>query len=242
MHRGALLIALVFAVSCKKAAPAGDLPPAQDWQSAKPGGSGTTPPPANPHSGQAGQAGRAGTAGDNPHAAMPASTPPRTPEKLADGRLVLGPFSLAAPADWTIKPTTSSMRAAQFELPAKPGAQAELVVTYFGDHGAGSVDENVGRWLGQFQQPDGKSSRDVAKIEKTQLAGQDATFVSVSGRYSTQGMPGGSGPVDKQDQALLAAIVASPSGPYYFKLVGAKATVEAGAAAFRAMLGSLQLR
>lgn len=239
MHRGALLIALVVAVSCKKAVPAGDLPPAQDWQSAKPGGPGTTPPPAAPHTGHTGHA---GIAGDNPHAAMPASTPPRTPEKLADGRLVLGPFSLAAPADWTIKPTTSSMRAAQFELPAKPGAEAELVVTYFGEHGAGSIDDNVNRWLGQFQQPDGKTSRDVANIEKTQFAGQDATFVSVSGRYNTQGMPGGSGPVDKQDQALLAAIVASPSGPYYFKLVGARATVDANTAAFRAMLGSLKLR
>jgi hypothetical protein len=236
MQRGALWIALVFAVSCKKPAPAGDLPPAQDWQSARPAGPGTTPPPANPHGGPA------GATGGDPHGAVPAQTPPRTPEKLADGRLVLGPFSFAAPADWTATPTTSSMRAAQYELPAKPGAEAELVVTYFGEHGAGSVDDNIARWLGQFQQPDGKKSRDVANIEKTQFAGQDATFVSVSGRYNTKGMPGGSGPVDKQDQALLAAIVASPSGPYYFKLVGAKATVDAGAAAFRAMLGSLKLR
>lgn len=180
--------------------------------------------------------------GDNPHAAMPAQTAPRTPDKLPDGRLALGPFSLAAPASWTITPTTSSMRAAQFELPAKPGAEAELVVTYFGEHGAGSIDDNVDRWLGQFQQPDGKSSRDVAKIEKTQFGGQDATFVSVSGRYSTGAMPGGSGPVDKQDQALLAAIVGSPSGPYYFKLVGNRSTIDTNAAAFRAMLGSLKLR
>jgi hypothetical protein len=242
MHRGALLIALVFAVSCKKPPPAGDLPPAKDWQSAKPGEIGATPAPGNPHAGQPGQPGQPGMSAANPHAPASASTAPKTLDKLPDGRLALGPFSVAAPADWTIKPVTSSMRAADFLLPAKPGADAELIVYYFGTSGAGSVDDNLDRWLGQFQQPDGKKSRDAAKIEKTQFAGQDATFVSVTGRFVAQAMPGATEAVDKQDQALLAAIVGSPSGPYYFKLVGAKSTVDANAAAFRAMLGSLKVR
>jgi hypothetical protein len=238
MHRRALLIAFVFAVSCKKAPPAAELPPAKDWQSEKPGEPGATPP-ANPHAGMAGQP---GMSGGNPHGPTPEPTAPKTLDKLPDGRLALGPFSLAAPADWTIKPVASSMRAADFVLPAKPGADAELIVYYFGAGGAGSVDDNLDRWLGQFEQPDGKKSRDVAKIEKTQFAGQDATFVSVTGRFVAQAMPGATEAVDKQDQALLAAIVGSPSGPYYFKLVGAKSTVDANAAAFRAMLGSLKVR
>jgi hypothetical protein len=231
MHRGALLIALLFATSCKKNPPPGDLPPAKE----PPSSSSTTAAPANPHAGMDMGSG-------NPHGLMPTPTAPKTPDKLPDGRLALGPFSIAAPADWTVVPTTSNMRAAQFQLPAKPGAEAELVITYFGTHGAGSVDDNVDRWLGQFQQPDGKKPRDVAKIEKTKFGGQDATFVAVSGHYVTQGMPGGAGPVDKQDQALLAAIVDSPSGPYYFKLVGAKSTLDANTAAFRAMLDSLKIR
>lgn len=247
MHRGALLIALLFATSCKKAPPPGDLPPAQDWQSAKPT-AGTAPanphagtPPANPHAGMAGQPGMA-PPGADPHVVTAEQTAPKSLDKLPDGRLALGPFSLAAPADWTAKPITSSMRAADFLLPAKPGAEAELIVYYFGPNGAGSVDDNLDRWLGQFQQADGKKSRDVAKIEKTKFGGQDATYVSVSGRFVTQGMPGGGGPVDKQDQSMLAAIVGSPSGPYYFKLVGAKSTIDASAAAFRAMLDSLKVR
>jgi hypothetical protein len=244
MHRGALLIALVFAVSCKKAVPAGDLPPAQDWQSAKPGAPGA-PPAASPHAGQPGMSGQPGhpaMSSGNPHPPTSEPTGPRTLDKLPDGRLALGPFSLAAPADWTIKPVTSKMRAADFVLPAKAGADAELIVYYFGPSGAGSVDDNLDRWLGQFQQPDGKKSRDAAKIEKTQFAGQDATFESVTGRFVAQAMPGATEAVDKQDQALLAAIVASPSGPYYFKLVGARSTVDTNAAAFRAMLGSLKVR
>jgi hypothetical protein len=236
----ALLLAALLVASCKKAPPKGDLPPATDWQAGSQAPAGTppagTPPavaPTNPH---------AGMAGGSPHGAMPEQTAPRTLEKQADGRLAMGPFTLAAPADWTAKPITSSMRVADFVLPAKGGAEAELVITHFGPNGAGSVEDNVDRWVNQFQQPDGKASRDVAKIEKTKFGGQDATFVQVTGRYVTMGMPGGSDPVDKTDQALLAAIVTSPSGPYYFKLVGAKATVDAAAKTFRGMLESLKLK
>jgi len=187
---------------------------------------------------------------DNPHAAggdsrggvVPEPTNPRTLDKLADGRLGMGPFSLAPPAGWTTKPTTSNMRVANFVLPAQPGAEAELIIYYFGESGAGSIEDNLDRWLGQFQQPDGKSSRDAAKIEKTKFGGQDATYVSVTGRYVAQAMPGATQAVDKTDQALLGAIVSSPSGPYYFKLVGAKKTLDANAKAFRAMLDSLKIR
>jgi hypothetical protein len=253
MHRGALLIALLFATSCRKPPPAGELPPAKDWQTEKPAQA--TPPPtphagmdmsANPHTGMDMGSGNphAGMnmGSGNPHMPTAEPTAPKALDKLPDGRLALGPFSLVAPADWTAKPVTSSMRAADFQLPGTAGAEAELVVYYFGMKGAGSVDDNLDRWVGQFQQPDGKKSRDVAKIEKTKFGGQNATFVSVSGRFVAQAMPGATEAVDKQDQALLAAIVDSPSGPYYFKLVGAKATVDANAAAFRAMLGSLEVR
>jgi hypothetical protein len=249
MLRHALVIAVVLAMSCKKQPPKGDLPPAADWGSGKPPAGAAAPnphaappdphaappdphaAPPNPHAGGAGAPG-------GPAAQQ---TPPKALEKQADGTMAMGPFSVKAPADWTAKPVTSNMRAADFILPGKAG-DAELIVYYFGAGGAGSVEDNLDRWLKQFQQPDGKESRDVAKIEKVKLAGQDATIVSVTGRYVAPAMPGGSEQVDKADQALLAAIVPSPAGPYYFKLVGPKATLDAQAAAFRAMLDSLKVR
>jgi hypothetical protein len=167
---------------------------------------------------------------------MPQKTPARMLEKAADGRNVLGPFTLQAPKEWTEVGVTSSMRAAQYDL----GNGAELVIYYFGEGGAGGVEANLDRWLGQFSQPDGKSSKDVAKIEKTKLAGQEATTVSVTGRYTTSMMPGGPPPVDKADSMMLGAIVGSPKGPYYFKLVGPKTTVEANTARWKAMLASLK--
>jgi hypothetical protein len=171
---------------------------------------------------------------------MPQKTAPHAPDKLANGRTQLGPFTAEVPADWTVKPVTSNMRVADYVIGAD---DAELVIYYFGQGGAGTLDANLDRWFGQFQQPDGKPTKDVAKIEKTKFAGQDATVVSASGHYHADPIPGmGTGqPVDKADQALLATIVGSPAGPYYFKLVGNKKTIDANAAKFRAMLTSLEL-
>ncbi|HSJ99970.1 MAG TPA: hypothetical protein VK932_01970 [Kofleriaceae bacterium] len=267
MRRLALLVlALALATSCKKDSSSG-LPPASDWSAPPAGSQGAAPaapgnPSANPHAnphgpGMGGGNPHAGVdmggAGGNPHAGVDMSgggaaagpmaqkTTPRTLEKLPDGRFALGPFSVAVPAGWTEKAITSSMRTAQFALPG-PAGEAELVVYYFGEGGAGGVQANLDRWLDQFQQPSGKASKDVAKVEKTKLGGQEATLVSVSGRYVTTTMPGGGDPVDKADQALIGAIVESPRGPYYFKLVGPKATVDAHAPKVRAMLTSLKLR
>jgi hypothetical protein len=229
-------IALLLAVACKNdpqpsaAAPAGPAQgspaPSQESPHAAPGAAqpaaSATPP--NAH-------------GTNPVAAQ---TTPRALEKRADGRVALGPFSMVVPAGWTEKPSTSSMRAAQFQVPAPDGGEAEVIVYYFGETGAGSVQANIDRWLSQFKQPDDKPSSEVAKIEKAQFAGQDASVVSVSGRYVAAAMPGGQ-PVDKPDQSLVAAIVPSPKGPYYFRLVGSKAAVAAQEGSFRGALGSLKL-
>ncbi|HEX7702947.1 MAG TPA: hypothetical protein VF403_19550 [Kofleriaceae bacterium] len=172
--------------------------------------------------------------------AQPTTHTPTPPAAATEERIPLGPFTMAKPKAWVTKPTTSAMRVTSFTIPGAAG-EAELVVYYFGEGGAGSADANIERWLGQLTQPDGRPTRDVATIEHAQVAGQEMTVVSVSGHYHAAAMPGSDEIVDKVDQALLAAIVMSPHGPYFFKLLGPKATVDAQAAAFRAALTSLQL-
>jgi hypothetical protein len=116
-----------------------------------------------------------------------------------------------------------------------------MIVYHFGQSGAGGVDANIDRWVSQFQKPDGsKASRDGAKIEKKQLAGQEVTLVSLSGRYVAT-PPGGGTPVDKPDQTLYAAIVPSPRGPYYCRMLGSTSAVQAQAPTFQKALASLQL-
>lgn len=226
-----LLLAVAGSLACKK-----DPEPAPEPSHSAPQSATPAAPPGHPPTTGA-------PAAPFAHGTDPklAQTPPRALEKLADGRTQLGPFTLQVPADWTEKPSTSGMRAAQYQLPAPPGGEAEVVVYYFGERGAGDVQANVDRWVNQFKQPDDKPSKDVAKVEKAQLAGQESTLVSVSGRYVASAMPGGPAQ-DKPDQSLLAAIVPSPKGPYYFRLIGSKAAVEAQTGSFRKMLESLELQ
>jgi hypothetical protein len=175
------------------------------------------------------------------HGDTPRQTEPRALAKLPDGRVALGPFSMLVPPGWVEQPSTSSMRAAHYRLPAAGGADAELIVYYFGENGAGSVQDNIDRWLSQFKQADGRASREVAKVEQARFAGEEGSLVSVSGHYVAPAMPGGQA-VDKPDQALLAAIVKGPHGPYYFRLIGGQPAVAAHTAQFRETLASLKLR
>jgi hypothetical protein len=237
MNRFATL-AVLLAVACKSdppPAPSAATPSAPAQGSAPAAGAG------NPHA-VPGAPLAPGSAPSNAHGTNPtaAQTAPRALEKRADGRAALGPFTMVVPADWTEKPSTSSMRAAQFQLPAPAGGDAEVIVYYFGETGAGSVQANVDRWVSQFKQPDDKPSSEVAKVEKAQFAGQEASIVSVSGRYVAPATPGGQ-PMDKPDQALVAAIVPSPKGPYYFRLIGSKAAVAKQEKPFRDALASLKL-
>lgn len=264
MRRALLLAALLLPwFACKKDQPTG-LPPADNWKGTPQGETAPMQPPStaqtapsNPHGGMATSDPHAGMDPSNPHGGMAGAAASSDPhaglgagdsgakkglEALPDGRNGMGPFALAVPKDWVGKPVTSSMRAADWILSAKPGEEAELIVYYFGTEGAGSVEANLDRWTDQFEQPDGKKSKDVAKVEKTKFAKQDATVLTVTGHYKAAAMPGGGEAVDKADAEMIAVIVASPQGPYYFRLVGAKKTVDANAPKLRTMLSTLTLR
>jgi hypothetical protein len=217
---------LLFALACKN-----DSAAKPDSVPASPGA--TTNPTAPAAGGSHAQVSSASSG------LMPQQVAPRALDKLANGHVALGPFSVAVPANWQETPSASSMRAAEFQLASDTG-KAEVIVYYFGESGAGTVQDNVDRWVNQFKQEGGKPSSEVAKIEQAKFAGQDAHLVSVSGHYVAPAMPGGE-PIDKADQALIAAIVASPRGPYYFRLIGDRSVVSAQTPAFRQMLASLEL-
>ncbi len=184
--------------------------------------------------------GMGGTGGGNdPHGGAPTSekTSPRSLDKLADGRYQLGPFAFKLPDGWVVKPVTSTMRVADLQM----GSDADMIVYYFGEGGAGSVQDNVNRWLGQMSQPDGKSSKDAAKIEAMKVAGQDATVVTATGSYGAESMMAGQGPTSIADAEMVAAIIASPMGPFTFKAVGPRAIVDANLAKWKGMLASFTL-
>jgi hypothetical protein len=118
---------------------------------------------------------------------------------------------------------------------------AEMVVYYSGEAGMGPVQDNVDRWLGQLTQPDGKPTKSVAKVEQIKVGGQDATIITATGKYGAESMMAGQAPTSFPDGEMLAAIINSPMGPFYFKGVGNRATMDANAAKWKAMLASFEI-
>jgi len=146
-----------------------------------------------------------------------------------------------APADWVAETPSSQMRRAQYRLPRAAGDQedAEMVVFFFPGQG-GSVTANVDRWIGMFARADGSSASSDAKIDKRQINGQTITVVDVSGVYTNRMGPMAADASPKPDYRMLAAIVETPGGPWFFKMTGPAKTVSKWEPSFKSFLGTIR--
>ena len=146
------------------------------------------------------------------------------------------------PAEWIEEAAASPMRVSQFRLPRIPGdpEDGELVVFYFGGSG-GTVEANLQRWIGQMEQPDGRSSFEIASTTAFDANGLDVTLLDVPGTYVASVRPGAAERLDKPDFRLLAAVVATPAGPWFFKLTGPTRTVARWEADFNTLINSVRL-
>lgn len=149
-------------------------------------------------------------------------------------RVELSGVSFDPPAGATRLESTPT-RAAQYEL--KPDVR--LVVYHFGDRGAGAVDANIDRWIDQFEQPDGASSRDRADIRAMEQGGLSVRRLDLSGTYVAETQPGSGERLHEPDYRLLAAVVETEAGPFYIKLVGPADVIRDEIGTFDAMLESL---
>jgi hypothetical protein len=156
----------------------------------------------------------------------------------------LGVVTLQADAGWQTATPTSIMRKAQFTLPRTAGdsEDAELVVFYFGADQGGSVEANLNRWYTQFSQPDGGSSAEKAGVTREVVAEMNLTTVDLSGTYIAPVMPGGDEQHNKPNFRMLAAVLETSQGPYFFKLVGPEKTVANWAKSFSQFMKSAKQR
>lgn len=146
-----------------------------------------------------------------------------------------GNLKFTAPSGWKEVAVTSAMRKAQFALP-KTGSDSDdgqLIVYYFGQGQGGSTERNIERWQGMFTTADGKPvGNDAVKRRSTEVSGMKVTIINVSGRFTDapMGRPV-SGPTS-QDYRMLAAVVETDEGPWFFKAVGPTATMASHAPEF----------
>jgi hypothetical protein len=152
-----------------------------------------------------------------------------------------GTLTFTAPPAWKARPAASSMRVAEFVVPKAPAdpEDAELIIYFFGG-GGGSVEANIQRWVGQFQQPSG-AAKDGGRATFN-VGNLKVTTVNVSGTYVAELRPGAAERHNKPNFRMRAAVVETPKGPYFVKFTGPAATVKQASAAFDQFLKSLRFQ
>jgi hypothetical protein len=142
-----------------------------------------------------------------------------------------------APKEWKVVEPTSSMRLAQWST----GAGSEIVIFYFGEGQGGSVEANLDRWYGQFQQPDGTPTRERAKVTRSRAGELAITKADVEGTYVAPVRPGASDRHHQPGYRMIAAVVEGPSGPWFLRFLGPANEVAEGASLFDGFLSGLRL-
>jgi hypothetical protein len=136
------------------------------------------------------------------------------------------------PGSWQTVPNPNGMRIASYAVGGGSGdGPIEVSVSRAG----GSTAANIERWQGQF------TDSKVARRAQETVHGLTVTLVEIDGTYS----PGAMGAGDNTPHphwALSGAIVETPAGSYFFKMLGPQAKVTNGTSAhdsFEALVNSI---
>lgn len=171
---------------------------------------------------------------------QPHSQPAQTNPHAVDG-----PTASVAGVSWTVPSGWESgperpMRAATYFI-GEGANRGDCAVFFFGPGQGGSVEDNITRWIGQFNQPDGSDPKDKAAINKETIDGMAVTIIDMSGTYTaSMGGPMSGQKEDRPGYRMLGAIIEAPQGPVFFKLTGPEAVVTAAEENFNAMVHSIQ--
>ncbi len=127
--------------------------------------------------------------GQSPLSPLPAHAPAMGGQAGGGGS---GEIVWTTPKEWTEETPTSSMRKAQYRLPAAPGDKedGECVVYYFGAGQGGDVKSNLDRWASQF--PGWGST--PPKFSEMKAGALTVSRAEVRGTYTPSPMGMGGGP------------------------------------------------
>ena len=140
----------------------------------------------------------------------------------------------SVPKRWTVQ-GERPMRAATYTIPAAEGdtETGECAVFYFGNGQGGTVDQNIDRWIGQFE------TGGVPARSRKDVNGMSVTLVQVAGAYLAPAGPMMQSTGKKENFRLLGAIVEAPEGLIFYKFTGPAKTVAGAEGEFNAMVESL---
>ena len=160
-----------------------------------------------------------------------------TPIAVGDGHV-----KLLAPAAWQRRQPRSRIVEYEFAVPKVEGDAQDGRLTVMG--AGGSVEANIERWIGQFTQPDGKTTKERTTVDKKQVDGAVVHRVDITGSFVDR--PGGpfapGRAVTRPNYRMLGAIIVTPKfGQHFVKLYGPRATIAANEQRFQQFIDSLRV-
>ena len=145
-------------------------------------------------------------------------------------------IKLTVPKAWKLEKPSNQFRVAQFKIDAVEGDKegSELVITQFGG-GGGPVDDNVKRWVNQFDAKD-------RKVKTTKGKSTQGEYIVVDG-VGTYLRPVGPPIAGKTMptpgwRVLNIMLMVEDQGSYFLKLAGPEKTVTAAATDLRNSFGA----
>lgn len=147
-----------------------------------------------------------------------------------DPTLQISNLTFTCPDDWQREKPSSPVRIAQFKIKNHP--DVNIAVFFFGEQDL--EEDNIAMWKREFE--DLKSD----KIEE--LAGGKIKFLNLEGTYNIKAFPMAQEYTTVQDYTVLAAIVKSNDGPYYFKTYAPTNILSSEIENFREFLNSCKFK
>lgn len=145
-------------------------------------------------------------------------------------------IKLTVPKAWKQEKPSNQFRVAQFKIDAAEGDKdvTELVITQFGG-GGGGVDDNIKRWINQFESKDRK-----AKVTKGKSKLGEYVVADVTGTYLKPDGPPIAGKTKPTpgSRVLNVMLMIEDKGVYFLKLAGPEKTVTEAATDLRASFGA----
>ena len=139
-----------------------------------------------------------------------------------NSKLYSGKLEYTIPKSWMRVSPSNPMRIEQFRLKGPANSEdAELSIYHFPGKG-GSVENNLKRWISKFE------DTSALKKEKFNLGKLPITKVYISGTYLKSSAPMiiDSPKIKLENYSMLALMVETADGPWFFKAVGPQASVD----------------
>jgi hypothetical protein len=165
------------------------------------------------------------------------------PKSLPGTSTTAAGLSFTTPAGWIAERPSNQMRILQFRLPHADGDQDDAEVYVTGTVG-GTRQANLDRWIGEIEQPDGRPSKDVAKVTTRKVGALEAIELDLTGTSApSAGMGAAGAPAPrKEGWRNISTILEDGSGTVGFVRVrGPIATVSKWEQAYRAFVDSAKV-